>query len=70
MDFITQIKLMETLRNYPQRHTAELINITPQNYSRKLKNRTFSVDELQKLADVLGFDMEITFTDRETGKKV
>lgn len=69
MDFITKIKLMETVRGVPQKYSAQLMNVSPQNYSRKLKNRTFSVDELEHLANSLNFDMEITFIDRETGQK-
>ena len=70
MDFTTQIKMMQAIRGLNDSQTAELFGTTRQNYSRKIKNRTFSVDDLQKIADVLGFDMEIVFTDRESGKKV
>ena len=70
MDFTTQIKMMQAIRGLNDSQTAELFETTRQNYSRKIKNRTFSVDDLQKIANVLGFDMEIVFTDRESGKKV
>lgn len=70
MDFTTQIKMMQAARSLNDSQTAELFGTTRQNYSRKIKNRTFSVDDLQKIANVLGFDMEIVFTDRESGKKV
>lgn len=70
MDFTTQIKMMQAIRGLNDSQTAELFGTTRQNYSRKIKNRTFSVDDLQKIANVLGFDMEIVFTDRESGKKV
>ncbi len=70
MDFITQIKMMEAVRGLNDTQTSELLNTTRQSYSRKLKNRTFQVDDLQHIADILGFDMEIVFTDRESGKKI
>lgn len=70
MDFTTQIKMMQAVRNLNDSQTAELFGTTRQNYSRKIKNRTFSIDDLRKIADVLGFDMEIVFTDRESGKKI
>ena len=70
MDFITQIKIMQAIRNLNDSQVASLFGMSRQNYSRKLKNKTFSIDDLQKIADVLGFDMEIVFTDRETGKKI
>ena len=70
MDFITQIKIMQAIRSLKDSQVASLYGMTRQNYSRKMKNETFSVQDLQKIADVLGFDMEIVFTDRETGKKI
>lgn len=70
MDFTTQIKMMQAARNLNDSQTAELFGTTRQNYSRKIKNRTFSIDDLRKIADVLGFDMEIVFTDRESGKEI
>lgn len=70
MDFTTQIKMMQAARSLNDSQAAELFGTTRQNYSRKIKNRTFSVDDLCKIANVLGFDMEIVFTDRESGKKV
>lgn len=70
MEYIKQIKLMEAYVGIPQAQTAYLLDITPQNYSRKLKNETFSVKDLEELADALGFEMKITFTHRETGWKI
>ena len=70
VDFTTQIKMIQESRNLNDSQTAELFGTTRQNYSRKIKNRTFSIDDLRKIADVLGFDMEIVFTDRESGKKI
>lgn len=65
MDFITQIRIMQAIRNLNDSQVAELFGMSRQNYSRKVKNKTFSVDDLQKIADVLGFNMDIIFTDRE-----
>lgn len=70
MDYITQIKMLQVLKGVNSTQTAERMNISKQNFSKKIKNRTFSVDDLESLADVLGFDMEIIFTDRENGKKI
>ena len=69
MDFITQIKIMQAVRNLNDSQVATLFGMSRQNYSRKLKNKTFSIDDLQELADVLGFDMDIIFTDRENNAK-
>lgn len=69
MDFITKIKLLQAYKGLNDTKTAEKFSVSKQNFSKKMKNRTFSVDELEKLANALNFDMEITFIDRETGQK-
>lgn len=70
MDYIVQIKIMQAVRKLNATQTSDLLNISKQTYSKRLRDRTFQVDDLQHLADVLGFDMEIVFTDRESGKKI
>lgn len=41
---------------------ARRIGQTPQNFSKKLKRETVSLDELKATADVLGVKFEQTFT--------
>lgn len=67
MNIVTHIKMMQAARNLNDSQTAALIGTTKQNYSRKLKNQTFSIDDLQQLSSALGFEMKIVFTDKENG---
>ena len=65
MDVLSQIRIMQTVRNLNNSQTAALLGSSRQNFSNKCERNNFSVNELQKIADVLGFDMDIIFTDRE-----
>lgn len=62
--------MLQAARGINDSQTAEKLGLQKQNYSRKLKNQTFSISDLQKISNALGFDMEIVFTDKETGKKI
>lgn len=70
MDVLLQIKLMQTVRNLNITDTAERLGTTRQNLSNKMSRNRFTVNELEAIADVLDFDMEIVFTDRKTGRKI
>lgn len=65
MDVLSQIRVMQAVRNLNNSQTAALLGNSRQNFSNKCERNNFSVNELQKIADVLGFDMDIIFTDRE-----
>lgn len=69
MDVLSQIRVMQAVRNLNNSQTAALIGSSRQNFSNKCERNNFSVNELQKIADVLGFDMDIIFTDRENNAK-
>lgn len=45
-----------------QASIARLIDMTPQNFNQKLKRETFSVEELQKIANALGGAYTFGFT--------
>lgn len=70
MDVLLQIKLMQTVRNLNMTDTAERLCTSRQNLSNKMSRNKFTVNELEAIADVLDFDMEITFIDRKTGRKI
>lgn len=48
---------------------AKLLNISSPNFSQQLKRDNFSEKDMQRMADLLNCDIEITFRDRETGKE-
>ena len=70
MDILSQIRIMQATRNVNNTQTASLLGTSRQNFSNKCERNNFTVNDLCKIADILGFDMEIVFTDRESGKKV
>lgn len=70
MNISNQIRMLQAAKGFNDSQTAEKLGIQKQNYSRKLKNQTFSISDLQKISDILGFDMEIIFTDRNSGKRI
>lgn len=70
MDIITKIRMMQAIRNVNETETAELIGTSRQNFSKKIKRDNIGIDTIEFIANALGFDMEIVFTDRETGKKI
>lgn len=70
MDILPQIRVMQALKNLDNTQTAVLIGTSRQNFSNKCKRNNFTINDLQKISNALGFDMEIIFTDRETGKKI
>lgn len=49
---------------------AELIQCSAPNMSNKFKRNNFSESEIRKIADVLGYDIEITLISRETGERI
>nr|WP_304358602.1 helix-turn-helix domain-containing protein [Clostridium paraputrificum] len=44
---------------------ADRLNTSQQNISAKLKRNNFSVKEMEQIAEVLGYNLEITFTKKE-----
>ena len=47
---------------------SKLLGKTVATISGKMKRDNFSEKDLRQIADVLNFDVDIVFTDRETGK--
>ena len=47
---------------------AEKLNTSRPNLSQKMKRDNFSENELREIAEALDCDLNISFTDRETGR--
>lgn len=58
-----------TFKNISQSKLAELVGTSPQNFNKKLKRQTFSPEELEKIADVLGAKFQCYF-EFEDGTKI
>ena len=49
---------------------SKRLNRTISTMSGKMSRDNFSEKDLKEIADVLNFDYEAVFTDRDTGKKI
>ena len=49
---------------------ARLTNMSAPNISNKFKRNNFCETELRKLADTLGYDVELTLVSRDTGEQI
>ena len=49
---------------------SQLLNKSLSTMSGKMKRDNFSERDLRKIAELLNFDYEVIFTDRETGRKI
>lgn len=65
-----KIKLLKDRNNMSLGELAERANTTRQNLINKFKRDNFPEKELRMLADVMGYDIEITFIDRKTGERI
>lgn len=70
MNISNQIRMLQASRGLNDSQTAEKIGILKQNYSRKLKNQTFNIDDLERIANALDYELNISFKDRLNGKIV
>lgn len=69
MDIITQIRTITAYKGLAQKDIAEILNISPASLSRKIKNQTFTLSDINIIAEGLGFDLQLSFVDKETGQK-
>ena len=49
---------------------SQLLNKSLSTMSGKMKRDNFSEKDLREIAELLNFDYEVIFTDRETGRKI
>ena len=68
MNITQKIKLALTYAGMSEAQLARAIGTTPQAFNQRMKNGKFSVDELEKIAAVLGavFDHSFRFPDGTT----
>lgn len=65
VDVAKKIRIMLVEENLKIIDLADRLNTSHQNISAKLKRNNFSVKEMEQIADVLGYNLEITFTKKE-----
>jgi hypothetical protein len=53
-----------------QSDLCKKINYTTGNLSKMLKRDTYKTDELEKIVNGIGYDIEITLIDKITGERI
>jgi len=70
MGMVKQIRLLLVKQgNITEAELARKLGTSPANFYQKMKRDNFSENELRKIGDVLGCDVNIIFVDRQTGEK-
>ncbi len=70
MSAAKKIKMMLVERDMTMVALSKILNVTPSTISGKMKRNNFCENDLKKIADVLGYEYEAVFTDKNTGKKI
>lgn len=61
MTISEQIKVLCVRQNISQAELARRLGTTPQNFSAKLKRESFTVSEIEEIAEVVGVSFERSF---------
>lgn len=70
MSAAKKIKILLIEREMTLTELSKRLNKSVPTMSDKMKRDNFSEKDLKQIADILNYDYEAVFTDRETGKKV
>ena len=70
MSAAKKIKMLLVERDMTLTELSKQLDRSLSTMSDKMKRDNFSEKDLKKIADVLNFDYDVIFTDRETGKKI
>lgn len=71
MTMTEKIRIMRVKKgNLSERELASRMGDTPQNLNNKMKRDDFRLSELEKIAEALGYNLEIKFIDKETGEEL
>ena len=65
-----KIKLIRDRSGLNLGELAEKADTTRQNLNNKFKRNNLYESEIRKLADVMGYDVDIVFINRETGERI
>lgn len=64
MDISTEIKVMLTKRGKKQSDLAEMLGCTQANIAKRLSNNSWKVNDLEEIADKLGYKLTIGFEEK------
>mgnify|MGYP001662222065 FL=1 len=65
-----KIKMLLVEREMTLTDLSKLLNKSLSTMSGKMARDNFSEEDLKKIADVLNYNYEAVFTDKETGKQI
>jgi DNA-binding Xre family transcriptional regulator len=65
-----KIKMALASKDMNQSDLCKQINYTTGNLSKMLKRDTYKTDELEKIVNGIGYDIEITLIDKITGERI
>ena len=66
---IASIKEIQLRKNYTQKQLAESMGVSPANLSNILKNKkSLTFDDVNKICHALGYQLDYTFTPKDTDK--
>lgn len=64
MNITKKIKLLLVEKEMTATQLAEAMGTTQSNLSKKMKNESYSVADLEKIAEVLGYELVIQFKEK------
>lgn len=67
--FTEKIELLLIKRKMSKADLAAALKMSPQNLYNKLKHDNFREQEMQKIADILNCQLDITMTLKDTGER-
>lgn len=70
MSAAKKIKMLLVEREMTLTELSKRLNRSLSTMSEKMTRNNFSEKELKKIAEVLNYDYDIIFTDKETGKTI
>lgn len=69
MNISERIRVLMRRKGLTQIALAERMQFSRQNLDKRLKRNSWTEDDLKRMADAMGCDLEIAFIDKQTGER-
>lgn len=71
IDITRAFKRLIFERDISNREVAGRLGMSDSNFSKRISKKDFTIHgDIERIADVLGYDVKIVFIDKETGKEI
>jgi IS30 family transposase len=70
MSFVEDIKILALKNNISISELARRLGESPQNFTTKLKRNSIKDIDLQQASNVMGYQVEVIYRDKNTGKEI